>query len=122
MGDIAPITVAMLTADHLLTVVDAYRAAREVSDSRVSALLFNDGKRIRMLREGGDIGSRHLVVAFQWLSDHWPDKAEWPSDITRPAQSPEAIVSAPEPVSELPHDTPCPQPVGLTTDVATEAA
>ncbi len=25
----------------------------------------------------------------QWLSDHWPEGAEWPADIPRPAPSPE---------------------------------
>jgi len=75
---------AMLTADHLLRVVDAYREAHRVSDPRVSTLMFNDGKRIGLLRKGGDIGSRSLVIAFQWLSDHWPEGAVWPADVPRP--------------------------------------
>jgi hypothetical protein len=50
-------------------------------------LLFNDGKRIGLLRRGGDIGSRRLQEALQWLSDHWPAGAEWPSDIPRPVRS-----------------------------------
>ncbi|WP_342163032.1 hypothetical protein [Methylobacterium sp. SD21] len=74
----------MLTADHLLTVVDAFRQARGLSDSRVSTLLFNDGKRIGLVRNGGDVGSRHLAAAFRWLSDHWPSDAHWPSDVPRP--------------------------------------
>ena len=75
---------AMVTADHLLRVVDAYREVHRVSDPRVSTLMFNDGKRIGLLRKGGDIGSRSLVIAFQWLSDRWPEGATWPTDVPRP--------------------------------------
>lgn len=87
MREIARIYAAMMTADHLLTVVDAYREARGVSDARVSTLLFNDGKRITAVRAGGDIGSRHLASSFRWLSDHWPDPAPWPSNVPRPPKS-----------------------------------
>ncbi|WCS27265.1 hypothetical protein LOK46_10730 [Methylobacterium sp. NMS14P] len=83
----------MLTTDHLLRVIDAFREAREVSDARVSALLFNDGKRVRLLRCGGDVGSRPLAASFQWLSDHWPAGGEWPADVPRPPVS-EALVMA----------------------------
>ena len=50
-------------------------------------MMFNDGKRIGLLRKGGDIGSRSLVIAFQWLSDHWPAGAVWPDDVPRPART-----------------------------------
>jgi hypothetical protein len=77
----------MITADHLLSLFGPFRQARRISESRLSMLLFNDGKRIGLLRRGGDIGSRRLQDAFQWLSDHWPSGAEWPADIPRPAPS-----------------------------------
>lgn len=93
MRAITRINATMLTADHLLTVVDAYREARGVSDARVSTLLFNDGKRIKTLREGGDIGSRFLATAFHWLSNHWPDPAPWPDAIPRPPKT----ATAPQP-------------------------
>ncbi|GEP06450.1 hypothetical protein MOX02_44880 [Methylobacterium oxalidis] len=84
----------MLTADHLLNVVDAFREARGISDSRVSTLLFNDGKRIKLLRAGGDLGSRHLAAAMRWLSENWPTDAVWPADITRPDPMPSAANTA----------------------------
>ena len=87
MREIARIYGVMLTIEHLLTVVDAFRDARGVSDSRVSTLLFNDGKRITTLRKGGDIGSRSLAAAFQWFSDHWPEPAKWPADVQRPVKT-----------------------------------
>ncbi|WP_192708221.1 hypothetical protein [Methylobacterium sp. OAE515] len=87
----------MLTTDHLLRVIDAFREAREVSDARVSALLFNDGKRVRILRCGGDVGSRPLAASFQWLSDHWPAGGKWPSDVPRPPVSPIETVASAQP-------------------------
>ncbi|KAB7782133.1 hypothetical protein [Methylorubrum populi] len=63
----------------------------------MSTMMFNDGKRIGLLRKGGDIGSRSLVVAFQWLSDRWPEGAVWPDDVPRPAQT---EPSAAEPASD----------------------
>lgn len=75
----------MPSIQHLFRLIDAYRLARDVSDARVSTLLFNDGGRIGELRSGGDIGTRRLDRAIQWFSDNWPDKAEWAADIDRPA-------------------------------------
>ncbi len=67
-----------------LSVVDAYRAARSVSDARMSTLIFNDGSKIKMLRSGGDIWVLTLLRAFQWLSDNWPENAVWPHSVARP--------------------------------------
>jgi hypothetical protein len=75
----------MLTVDHLLTLFGPFCEARRISSARLSTLLFNDGKRILLLQNGGDIGSRRLQDAFQWLSDHWPPDAQWPANILRPA-------------------------------------
>ncbi|GJE41272.1 hypothetical protein AEGHOMDF_0434 [Methylobacterium soli] len=125
MREIARTFGAMLTADHLLTVVDAFRSVRGVSDSRVSTLLFNDGKRIRLLREGGDIGSRFLAAAFQWLSDrHWK-AAAWPEGIARPEPSTEQRLDEPAAGSEaafsdeVQPSVACRKPHGLKTS-ATE--
>ena len=75
----------MLTVDHLLPLIAPFCEARGISESRLSNLLFNDGKRIRALRErNSDIGSRGLRDAFQWLSDHWPEGAAWPENLPRP--------------------------------------
>jgi len=78
----------MLTVDDLIKLFEPFCKARKISESRLSTLLFNDGKRIRTIRSGGDVGSRHLSDAFQWMSDHWPDDAVWPRDVPRPPVSP----------------------------------
>lgn len=77
----------MLTVDHVLLLVEPFCKARKISESRLSSLIFNDGKRIALLRTGRDITSRRMVDVFQWFSDHWPDGAEWPSDVPRLEQT-----------------------------------
>ena len=81
------ILLSMITADDLLKLFPPFCEARRISEARLSMLLFNDGKRIKALRLGGDIGSRRLSEAFQWFSDNWPDEAEWPADVPRPPVS-----------------------------------
>lgn len=70
--------------DQLLRLIDIYRAAREVSDARVSTLVFNDGSRIAELRSGRDIGTRRLERAVLWFAENWPAGIEWPDGIERP--------------------------------------
>lgn len=74
----------MNTIQSLLMVVDAFREARQVSDARVSTLVFNDGGKIKQLREGRDIGVLTSLRAFQWFSENWPDNASWPNGVQRP--------------------------------------
>lgn len=71
--------------DQLLTVIDAYCAARGVSEARASTLIFNGGGRIRQLREGRDIGVLTASAAMRWLSANWPEGADWPAGVARPA-------------------------------------
>lgn len=72
--------------DHiqkLLKVVDAFGGGK-MADATISTRVFNDGKRIAILRRGGDIGTRRLQIALQWFSDNWPEDAEWPPLVERP--------------------------------------
>lgn len=77
---------------NFLLAVDAYCAARGISEARASTLILNGGARIASIRSGSsDIGARRLVEAMHWLSDHWPEGAEWPNGVPRPAKTePEA--------------------------------
>ncbi len=87
---------AMNTIQSLLMVVDAFREARQVSDARVSTLVFNDGGKVKQLREGRDIGVLTSMRAFQWFSDNWPENAQWPDGVQRPHAPPPlpAVASA----------------------------
>lgn len=68
----------------VLTLVDAYRSARGLSDARVSTLVFNDGGKVKSLRGGRDIGVRRAEQAIEWFAQNWPANAEWPLGVRRP--------------------------------------
>lgn len=80
----------MNAIDTLLLVSEAYASARSLSESRVSTLAFGEGTRLKHVREGGDMGARRVQRGIQWFSDNWPDGAEWPADVPRPATNPVA--------------------------------
>jgi len=80
---------------QLLLLVDAFGRGK-MADATISTRLFNDGKRIGTLRNGGDIGTRRLVTAIQWFSDNWPDDAEWPPVIERPEPCRASVSVSPE--------------------------
>lgn len=67
--------------------VDAFAEARSIGDARISTFVFNDGSRIKELREGGEVGYRRLLRAIQWFSDNWPENARWPSGVKRPVKT-----------------------------------
>jgi len=74
----------------LLLLFDTYCAATGRAEATVSTRVLSDGKRIRKLREGADIGTRRLAEAVEWFSANWPAGAEWPAAIRRPTHTSEA--------------------------------
>jgi hypothetical protein len=74
----------MTNIDQFLQLVDAYSAATGLAQSTISTRLFNDGKRLEMLRDGRDVGIRKVAEAVQLISDTWPPESVWPNDIARP--------------------------------------
>jgi hypothetical protein len=79
---------------QFLHLVDVFCDGR-LAEATLSTRIFNDGKRIAALRAGGDIGTRPLARAIDWLSLHWPEGEEWPSDIPRPVHSQPETMAAP---------------------------
>jgi len=77
----------MTVLDRFLRLCTAYEEQTGLSRARLSTVLLSRGTRLQQLRDGGDIGSRRLDAAMQWLSDNWPADAVWPDDIPRPAPS-----------------------------------
>lgn len=69
---------------RLLSLIDAFCAARGVSEARASTLIFNGGARVAQIRGGADIGVRRTQAAMLWISENWPEGAAWPSDLPRP--------------------------------------
>lgn len=75
---------AMIETTHLLAVIDAFAEATSVKDVTLSHRIFGDSKKIAALRGGADITLGRFNAAMQWLSDNWPEGAEWPGCIARP--------------------------------------
>lgn len=71
--------------DRLIAVFDAYCAAVDLAPATVSARLLGRGGRIAELRDGGDMGARTIRALLVKFSANWPDGAEWPADVPRPA-------------------------------------
>lgn len=74
---------SMSAIDQLLRVARRYAEVEGVPLSTVSSRVFDDGKKLRVLEEGGDINVGRLERALSWFSERLPD-AEWPGDVPRP--------------------------------------
>lgn len=75
----------MQMTDQLLQVADAYCAARSLSRSRVSTIVFNDGKKLDLIAGGADLQTGKFEHAMTWFSANWPDVAHWPLGVPRPS-------------------------------------
>lgn len=69
---------------QLLLVAQAYAAASHLSESRISTVVFNDGKVLARLRSGADVTTARYEKAMCWFSANWPDGHNWPVQVTRP--------------------------------------
>lgn len=74
----------MILREQLLAVADAYCAARGLSRSRVSTLVFNAGMTLDRIALGGDLATGSFERAMMWFSENWPVGAVWPRGIGRP--------------------------------------
>jgi len=72
---------------NLLTVADAYRTADQIEEKTLSHRVFGDSKKLAALRLGADITVGRMSAAMVWFSDHWPEGADWPHAVPRPASS-----------------------------------
>lgn len=84
----------MIRLDHFFKLVETFGAATGLAEATISTRVFNDGDRIKTLRNGGDLGVRKMERALDWFSAHWPEGAAWPEDIPRPVDAPPAEVPA----------------------------
>lgn len=75
----------MKITDQLMLVATTYCKAKDLSLSRVSTLIFNDGKRLDAIRAGGDLYTARFEQALAWFSEQWPEGVAWPKAVVRPA-------------------------------------
>ena len=72
----------MLTHQDFLELIDQFKQASSIeSDGALSARMFNDGKKIAVLRGGGDITLGRLIAGVQWLSENWPKGHKMPDQL-----------------------------------------
>lgn len=75
----------MTLKEELLSVSDAFAAARGVSRSRVSTIVLNRGSTLDAIAAGrADVTTTTFESAMLWFSVHWPADLSWPADISRP--------------------------------------
>lgn len=74
----------MALINHITRIAEVYCCERGLSISRVSTLVFNDGKRLSSILAGGDLYTSRYEHALAWFSANWPEGAEWPADVPRP--------------------------------------
>jgi len=70
--------------EQIRAVSRAYIAHRGLSRSRVSYLVFGDGKILDKLDSGGDLTTGRAEAALLWFSDNWPKGTRWPQGVRRP--------------------------------------
>jgi len=75
----------MAMTDQLLVVADAFCKARGLSRSRVSTIVFNDGKKLDLVADGADLQTGKFEAAMLWFSANWPAGVAWPRSISRPS-------------------------------------
>jgi hypothetical protein len=80
--------------EQIVAVADRYAELSEIGRKRVSFILLNRGSKLDHIAGGADLNTATFERSMQWLSDHWPDGADWPDGIVRPA--PQTIQEAAE--------------------------
>ena len=73
-----------MNGESLLRLARSYGAHHRLALSTVSTYMGGSGDTLVRLERGHDITTQRLARFVQWLSDHWPESAEWPADIPRP--------------------------------------
>lgn len=82
----------MSLISHLLIVAEAFASHRGLSRARVSTLVFNSGTKLDRIAGGTDVHTATYEAAMKWFAANWPEGAEWPADVPRPAPAePETV-------------------------------
>lgn len=68
----------MLTEHDFIQIVDAFSDATGMSETAISAKLFDDSRRVPAIRGGATITVRRFNAAIHTLAKQWPIHARWP--------------------------------------------
>lgn len=75
----------MPDTSHILLLADEWLRATGLRETILSHRLFEESKKLTLLRAGGDLTLARYRVAVLWFSENWPENATWPRDVARPA-------------------------------------
>ena len=68
----------------VLTLASSYARIKQIAASTLSREATGSSTWLKRC-ESGRVTIRSAIAVVQWLSEHWPDDFDWPSDIPRPA-------------------------------------
>jgi hypothetical protein len=75
----------MTYRDRLFCLLEAFCAARSLSEARVATLVRNDGKFFARIRAGASCTMDSYEHCVSWFANHWPPGLAWPAGVDRPA-------------------------------------
>jgi hypothetical protein len=75
-------------ANHLFKLAERFCASRRMEEATVGRLCAADGRFFLRLRAGKTFTIKKFDEVVRWFSENWPDGAEWPAEIARPAAEP----------------------------------
>ena len=78
----------MMPSD-VIKLIDAAAEASGLSPHTIGRYASGNGNFYGRLKRGLDLTTRRAARVIQWLSDHWPEDLDWPSDIPRPTPNPD---------------------------------
>lgn len=79
----------MKLIDQLKAVTLAYSEATGTKLSTLGSRLLKGGKRFhQIIEEGSDVSTSNFEMCMAWFSENWPEEAEWPPGVARPAVPP----------------------------------
>ena len=74
-----------MNSDWLTRLINLYARHSGLSPRTVSTYAAGSGDFCDRLERGHTVTVRRASRITQWLSDNWPESADWPADIPRPA-------------------------------------
>lgn len=86
----------MKLREQIICAADAYCKSSGLSRARLSTIILGGGHRLDKIAQDGDLNTASFERAMRWLSENWPDSAEWPEGVERPCIAPLPISSVSE--------------------------
>ena len=74
-------------ANHLLTLSDAFCAAKDLGESTVGRHCAADSRFFSRIRSGKTFTAKKYDEVVAWFSANWPDDCVWPLAIPRPEEA-----------------------------------